>query len=117
MGDDARLRLDHQIAVRFDDLKVVDPVGIKIPEMGQPRRRQHLEQKGFDGLFRDRHGLEAHVVEAVAHGRGVGITGAMQDVVFHELIQRFHVHGNLYVVLAAARENSRNRADVAKSRP
>ena len=44
-GDDARAGFDQQVAVRLDNVEVLDPVGIEIRGMRQPRRRQHLEQK------------------------------------------------------------------------
>ena len=94
--------------------KVVDAVIVKIAVVFEPRDRHDFDQKRIHRLLLVGQRLQVKLIAALAHRRGVGVMRAMQDVVFHESIQRLDIHGNFYFMLAATGENSRHRTHIAK---
>src|SRR5579862_4247224 len=51
--------------------------------MAEPHGRHHLQQKRLERLLLVGKRLQPHLVEAVAHRRGVGVARPMLDVPFH----------------------------------
>ena len=113
----AQTGFDQQVAVRFDDLKVVDPVGIKIVVMraaAPPAAPSAENDSTVCSAIGNR--LQPHLVETVAHRRGVGVTRAMDNFAFHGLNPTLHVHGNFHLVRAAAGEDAADRTHVRNNR-
>jgi len=74
--------LDGQLGVRLRDLEQVHVVQVEIEVVRQLRGRQHLEEEAVAGLAVGGDRLQAGLVEAFPHTRGILEAGAVEDVEF-----------------------------------